>query len=142
MRTARLIPLTVLLALLAVCLCGCAAKEEAPAFDPVTEGLVTVQTVHESNGSVKYYALASENRFMETEPFTPDDMRLFTVKDFSIGMDPIPIHAYGDDGNEVPVSRDISTICHALREIGHSVMECRILNVGDEWFASAILNVN
>ena len=37
-------------------------------FDPETEGLVRVQTVHESGKTVRNYALASGIRIMETEP--------------------------------------------------------------------------
>lgn len=29
-----------------------------------------------------------------------------------------------------------------MKEIGHHVLQCRILRSGDEWFASAMLNVN
>ena len=114
-------------------------------FDMETDGLVQVQTVHESDKTVKNYVLASGIRIMDTEAFIPDDMHVYTVRSFSTGMDNMlkgPLMAYDEAGRNVPVTREIDTICHAMRGIGHHVMECRILRVGDEWFVSAMLNVN
>ena len=114
-------------------------------FNPETDGLVQVQTVQESDKTVKNFVLASENRIMDTEPFSSDNMQVFTVDSFSMQMDnmlPGPLKAYDETGQEVPVTREIDTICHAMKDIGHHVMKCRILQVGDEWFVSAMLNVN
>lgn len=114
-------------------------------FDMKTDGLVQVQTVHESDKTVKYYALASGSRSMDTDTFIPDDLQVYTVSSFSTGMDNMiqgPIRAYDEASRDVPVTREIDTICHAMRDVGHHVLECRILRVGDEWFVSAMLNVN
>ena len=114
-------------------------------FDLETDGLVLLQTVHESDQTIKNYALASDLRIMDTEPFAPDSMQVYTVDSFSTGMDNMlqgPLRVYDDAKREVPVTREIDTICHAMRDVGHHVLKCRILRVGDEWFVSAMLNVN
>ena len=77
---------------------------------------------------------------MDTEPFTPNIMQVYTVDSFN--MPPGPLKAYNEAGREIPITREIDTICHAMQDVGHEVMECRILLVGDEWFVSAMLNVN
>lgn len=114
-------------------------------FDLDTDGLVQVHTVDESDKTVKNYALASGDRIMETDAFTPDSMQVYTVDSFSLWEDNMvegPLRAYDKPGREVPVTREIDTICHAMRDVGHHVMKCSILRVGDEWFVSAELNVN
>ena len=114
-------------------------------FDMETDGLVQVQTVHESDKTVKNYVLASGIRIMDTEAFIPDDMHVYTVRSFSTGMDNMlegPLRVYDEANRMVPVTREIDIICHAMRDVGHHVMECRIIRVGDEWFVSAMLNVN
>ncbi len=118
---------------------------DSTSFNPETDGLVQVQTVHESDQTVKNHVLASELRIMDTEPFVPDSMQVYTVNSFSTGMDNMlqgPIRVYDKARRTVPVTREIDTICHAMRGVGHHVMECRIFRVGDEWFVSAMLNVN
>ena len=120
-------------------------RPTSASFDMKTDGLVQVQTVHESDKTVKYYALASGSRIMDTDTFVPDDMQVYTVSSFSTGLDNMlqgPLRVYDDAKREVPVTREIDTICHAMRDVGHHVLECRILRVGDEWFVSAMLNVN
>ena len=109
-------------------------------FNQETDGLVRVQTVHESDKTVKNYAIASGIRIMDTEPFTPSIMQVYTVDSFN--MPPGPLKTYNEAGREIPITREIDTICHAMQDVGHEVMECRILLVGDEWFVSAMLNVN
>jgi hypothetical protein len=52
------------------------------------------------------------------------------------------LHAIDEEGQEAAVTREISTICHAMRDVGHHVMQCRIFRISDEWFASVMLNVN
>ena len=125
--------------------CTIISRDTNTSFDFETDGLVQVQTVHESDKTVKNYVLASENRIMDTEPFAPDNMQIYTVRSFSIGMDNMlegPLKAYDEAGRNVPITREIDTICHAMQDINHHVMKCRILQVGDEWFVSAMLNVN
>lgn len=134
-----------LLTALAFSLCGCAAARRYDSFDPDTEGLVQVQTIHESNHDMKCFALASGPRIMETDAFTPDRMEVFTVDSFSVGMNNYilgPIRIYDENNISVPLTREISTICHAMQDVGHHVMELRIFKLGNEWFASAMLNVN
>lgn len=114
-------------------------------FNTETDGLVQVQTVYESDQTVKNHVLASDLRMMDTEPFVSDNIHIFTVNSFAIGMDNMPqkpLRVYDDSGREVPVTREIDTICHAMQDISYHVMQCRILRVGDEWFVSAMLNVN
>ena len=114
-------------------------------FDLETNGLVLVQTVHESDQTIKNYALASDLRIMDTEPFAPDSMQVYTVDSFSTGMDNMlqgPLRVYDEARREVPVTREIDAICHGMMDVGHHVMECRIFHVSDEWFVSAMLNVN
>ena len=133
-----------------ILLSSCAAVRrdvipDSTSFNPETDGLVQVQTVHESDQTVKNHVLASELRIMDTEPFVPDSMQVYTVNSFSTGMDNMlqgPIRVYDKARRTVPVTREIDTICHAMRDVGHHVMECRIFRVGDEWFVSAMLNVN
>lgn len=142
--------LVTLLATLACVLCGCTAIERDviipnhQSFDLETDGLVLVQTVHEEDHEVKCFALAPGIRIMDADSFTADDMQVFMVSGFSTGMDNMqgPIHVYDENRREIPVTREISTICHAMRDVGHHVLECRIIKVGDEWFVSAMLNVN
>ena len=114
-------------------------------FDLETDGLVLWQTVHESDQAIKNYALASDLRIMDTEPFAPDSMQVYTVDSFSTGMDNMlqgPLRVYDEARREVPVTREIDAICHGMMDVGHHVMECRIFHVSDEWFVSAMLNVN
>ena len=122
------------------------SDSDQAAFDVDTDGLVEVQTVHISNGITEYFTLASDQRIMETREFSADELQVCTVRGFSLLSDTMntldQLHAYNDQGEEVLVSREISTICHAMQEINHHVLECRIFRVGDEWFASAMLNVN
>ena len=104
-----------------------------------------VQTVHESNHEIKCFTLASGPRIMEADAFAPDRVEVFTVTGFSIGMNNMilgPIQAYDENNVRVPVTREISTICHAMQEVGHHVMGLKIFKVGNDWFASAMLNVN
>ena len=104
-----------------------------------------VQTVHESNHEIKCFTLASGPRIMEADAFAPDRMEVFTVTGFSIGMNNMilgPIQAYDENNGSVPATREISTICHAMQEVGHHVMGLKIFKVGNDWFASAMLNVN
>lgn len=125
--------------------CTVISRDTNTSFNLETDGLVQVQTVHESDKTVKNYVLASELRIMDAEPFASDNMQIFTVSSFSTGMNNMlegPLKAYDEAGRNVPVTREIDTICHAMQDIGHHVMECRILQVGDEWFVSAMLNVN
>ncbi len=125
--------------------CTVISRDANTSFNMETDGLVQVQTVHESDKTVKYFVLASELRIMDAEPFTPDNMQIFTVSSFSTGKDNMPegpLKAYDEAGRSVPVTREIDTICHAMQDVGHHVMECRIFRVGDEWFVSAMLNVN
>ncbi len=139
------ISLLFLLIALALYLCGCTASGRYDSFDPDADGLVQVQTVHESNHDIKCFTLASGPRIMETDAFTSDKMEVFTVSGFSIGMNNMilgPIPAYDENNGSVPVTREISTICHAIQDVGHHVMELRIFKIGNEWFASAMLNVN
>ena len=145
----------VLLTLLAVMvtLCGCALpvsgavvremNRELNAFDPVAEGLVEVRTVPEGSGSAAYCTLASGKRIMETGEFSPDEMRFFTVDSFSWpvnGNDSVRVR--DEEGREAPMTREIDAICRAMREIGHSVIQCRVFYAGDECFVSVMLNVN
>ena len=44
-------------------------RPTSASFDMKTDGLVQVQTVHESDKTVKYYALASGSRIMDTDTF-------------------------------------------------------------------------
>ncbi len=143
MKRRRSIPLLLLLSILMTGLSGCTAPRPGTSFDLETEGLMLVQTVREGDHEVKYFALAPGVRIMDTGPFIADETRVFTVSGFC-GMDNEtgPLRAYDEDGAEVPVTREISTICRAMGDVGHNVMECRILKAGDEWFASAMLNVN
>ena len=141
----RHVSLLFLLISMALYLCGCTASGRYDSFDPDTDGLVQVQTVHESNHDIKCFTLASGPQIMETDRFTPDEQEVFTVSLFSIGMNNRilgPIQAYDENNVRVPVTREISTICHAMQDVGHHVMELRIFKVGNEWFASAMLNVN
>ena len=141
----RQIVLLFLLMALGLYLCGCSAPKHYDSFDPEADGLVQVQTVHEGNQEIKFFTLASGPQIMETDRFTPDEQEVFTVSLFSIGMNNRilgPIQAYDENNVRVPVTREISTICHAMQDVGHHVMELRIFKVGNEWFASAMLNVN
>ena len=121
-----------------------AGSGDRATFSVEADGLIQVQTVHESDKTVKNYALASGNRIMETGPFTPDGMQVYTVRSFSLtdNTPEGPIMVYDEAGRAVPLTREIDTVCHAMRDIDHHVLECRILKVGNEWFASAMLNVN
>ena len=140
-----------MLILCAVLFTSCAANTRGavtpkhPSFSLETDGLVQVQTVHESDQTVKSYSLASGQRIMDAEPFIPDGMRVYTADFLTFGMDNMlkgPLRVYDEEKLEAPVTREIDAICRAMREVGHQVMQCRILQVGDEWFASAMLNVN
>ena len=134
-----------LLASMTIYLCGCTASGRYDSFDPDADGLVQIQTVHESNHEIKCFTLASGSKIMEADTFAPDKMEVFTVSGFSIGMNNMilwPIQAYDENGKKVPVTREISTICHAMQEVGHHVMGLKIFKVGNDWFASAMLNVN
>ena len=140
----RHVSLLFLLISMALYLCGCTASGRYDSFDPDTDGLVQVQTVHESNHDIKCFTLASGPQIMETDTFTPDKMQVFSVKGFAAGMNNMlgPIQLYDENDRILPVTREISTICHAMQEVGHHVMELRVFKVGNEWFASAMLNVN
>ena len=148
-QTVRRFRLAALSLFLSLCLCGCAAsfpravRMASLSFDPETEGLVLVRTVDESDGSVRYSALAPGSRCMDTDAFTPDAMQVTTVRGFTVfDNQPGPLRAYDEAGAETPFTREISAICRAMREVDHHVLQCRIMKVGDEWFASAMLNVN
>ena len=104
-------------------------------FDMETDGLVQVQTVHESDKTVKNYVLASGIRIMDTEAFIPDDMHVYTVRSFSTGMDNMlegPLRVYDEANRIVPVTREIDIICHAMLNVNlwipsqdsHSVRCC------------------
>lgn len=81
---------------------------------------------------------------MQTDAFVSDHMKIFTVDSFSMGMGNMAgsLHAIDEEVQEAAVTREISTICHAMRDVGHHVMQCRIFRISDEWFASVMLNVN
>ena len=103
-----------------------------------------MQTANDYNHSVSCYVLAFGTRHMQTDAFVSDHMKIFTVDSFSMGMGNMAgsLHAIDEEGQEAAVTREISTICHAMRDVGHHVMQCRIFRISDEWFASVMLNVN
>ena len=98
MRRKRIVLFSLLTALACVLL-RCTAMYRAVSipdqqpFDIDADGLVLVQTVHESNQTIKNYVLASEQRKMDTEPFAPDSMQVYTVDSFSIWIMPASFYS-------------------------------------------------
>lgn len=138
--------LVLLLAALVLCLSGCnfpgSGPEEEIHFDIEADGLVLVETADEKDGKITRSALASEKRIMDIEELTPDMAEILTVRNGDFNNRITRIEPVDEIGRTVPVTREIWNICHAMKEIKHHVMQIRIFHVRDEWFASAMLNVN
>ena len=131
-----------LFTLMALTYCLASWYRSAP-FDPAVQGLCEVTVQSETDGSIAHFALAPNQRIMKLDSARSDPARSYTANNFSLGdniMSRLSLSA--EQVGKAPVNREIAAICHAMEEIGHDVIQCRIFNVGGEWFASAMLNVN
>lgn len=101
-----------------------------------------------------YYSLTTDGKANETEPFTPDEMEIFSVpvyqcfewysiefenKNYTYISEMI---LKDEDGNDVEITPIISDIFKETLAIDHDIFAMKIFKVDDEYFMYAELNVN
>lgn len=113
----------------------------------------------DNNVDICYYSLTTDGKVTEAEPFTPDEMEIFTVPvnrcfneytiEFGNSNHTHRNYTYisdmileDEDGKNVEITPIISDIFKEALAIGHDMFEMKIFKLDDEYFVYAELNVN
>ncbi len=113
----------------------------------------------DNNADICYYSLTTDGKVTEAEPFTPDEMEIFTVPvnrcfneytiEFGNSNHTHRNYTYisdmileDEDGKNVEITPIISDIFKEALAIGHDMFEMKIFKLDDEYFVYAELNVN
>lgn len=127
-------------------------------IDDDVKAVIDIQTepyYEQENDDVFYYSFNSIEEVSRTEPFTPDEMDVFTVSgdyfysSFSRpkGVDnPLKdidyIKMEDKDGNYAEITPTILSILEEAQKIKHRIMKLKIFKADEEYFVFASLGVN
>lgn len=160
-RCKKIVSLIISLSLLTLCLLnfsGCRLlSNEDNEDDESKEVVIDIQTQpydnQKNNTDRCYYSLTTDRELNETEPFTPDNIEIFTAptscfhwyytkfnsKPFKYVDD---IILKDEDGYDVEITPIISDIFEETARLEHSFFKIKIFQENDEYFVYVELNVN
>lgn len=107
---------------------------------------------NDDNNDRCYYTLTSDGKTAETEPFTSDDIDIYTLNHSEYSR-PInfknlyfkcmyDITLTDENGNNIEITPVIADIINEIKHMEHGTIKIKIFKSGEEYFVYAELNVN